>query len=325
MSSRYCCARIGAEVDAHALLLGRSARPVSRCRQHPHTPPASRRSRSGCCRRAPPRRTLQHQHRGAPLARRQRRRQAGEPGTDHQHIGLRSLPTSFPPSSPRRGARARCGIIADVRRPQIASRRFSYAMLRRVPRPSATAFFRVTRNACRPAYRCVVAAPCVRRHQRHRRRAHSGGGAEDRDAVLGARHHQGARPRPQSRSADRDARARLDRGRQDRAQGRLGRPDAVGLAVGRARALARRQPGVLSVVEHARRRDGAGAIADQRDRRSQGPQARHRGRPARQELAAAAGAGAPLGHRSQAAGDASSTGRRRCCPKRRCRASTTRR
>ena len=45
-------------------------------------------------------------------------------------------------------------------------------------------FFRVTRNACRPAYRCCR-CPCVRRHQRHRRRAHPGGGAEDRDAVLG--------------------------------------------------------------------------------------------------------------------------------------------
>jgi hypothetical protein len=35
------------------------------------------------------RRALQHQDGGTKLARRQRRRQAGEPGTDHQHIGLR--------------------------------------------------------------------------------------------------------------------------------------------------------------------------------------------------------------------------------------------
>ena len=47
-------------------------------------------------------------------------------------------------------------------------------------------------------------------------------------------------------------------------QGRLGRPDAVRLAVGRARALARRQARVLSVVQHARRRDGAGEFHDQR-------------------------------------------------------------
>ncbi len=65
--------------------------------------------------------------------------------------------------------------------------------------------------------------------------------------------------------ADRDDRTRLDRGRQDRHQGRLGRPDAVGLAVGRARALARRQARVLSVVQHARRRDGAGAIRPIKD------------------------------------------------------------
>ena len=89
-------------------------------------------------------------------------------------------------------------------------------------------------------------------------------------------------------------RAGFDRSRQDRAQGRLGRSDAVRLAVGRARALARRQARVLSVVLDARRRDGAGAIADQGHRRPQGQEARDRRRSARQELAAAAGARAAL-------------------------------
>ena len=44
-----------------------------------------------------------------------------------------------------------------------------------------------------------------------------------------------------ARSANRGGRARIDRGRQDRAQGRLGRSHALRLAVGGARALARRQ------------------------------------------------------------------------------------
>ena len=106
-----------------------------------------------------------------------------------------------------------------------------------------------------------------------------------------------------ARSANRSRRARIDRSRQDRTQGRLRRCHAVGLAVGGARALARRRAGLLSVVEHARRRHGAGAVADPGDRRSQGQEARHRGRAARQELAPAAGAGAPIRHRSQETGD----------------------
>ena len=137
--------------------------------------------------------------------------------------------------------------LADRRLLSGISRMLCYAM------PVPTTAFASGSNKCLPA--CASPSslpsspPCARRHRRQRHRPHSARGAKDRDAVLGARHHQGARPRPQSRSADRAARARLDRSRQDRPQGRLGRHDAVGLAVGRARAHARRQPGVLSVVD----------------------------------------------------------------------------
>ena len=111
----------------------------------------------------------------------------------------------------------------------------------------------------------IVASALLTASSGKRGRPHSPRRAAHRHAGLGARRHQDPRPRSQSRSCDRDDRTGVDRSRQDRAQGRLGRRDAVGLAVGRARALARRCPGVLSVVEHARRRDGAGTIADQVD------------------------------------------------------------
>ena len=138
------------------------------------------------------------------------------------------------------------------------------------------------------------------------------------DIITHPRARQEGRPRTST------PRACFDRGRQDRHQGRLGRPDAVGLAVGRARALARRQARVLSVVRHARRRDGAGRIRTHPEhRRPQGQEARGRGRPARQELAAAAGLGAAAPASTCAGRRRSSTGRRRCCRRRRCRASTT--
>jgi len=73
--------------------------------------------------------------------------------------------------------------------------------------------------------------------------------------------------------------------------------------MGRARAFARRRSRLLSLVEHARRGDGAGTIADPGDRRSQRQEARRRRRPARQELAPAASAGAPQRSRSQETGD----------------------
>src|SRR6516225_10106901 len=73
--------------------------------------------------------------------------------------------------------------------------------------------------------------------------------------------------------------------------------------MGRARAFARRRSRLLSLVEHARRGDGAGTIADPGDRRSQRQEARRCRRPARQELAPAASAGAPQRSRSQETGD----------------------
>ena len=156
-------------------------------------------------------------------------------------------------------------------------------------------------------------------------RAHPRGGAAHRHARLGARHHPHAWARPQADLADRADRAGLDRGRQDRAQGRLRRPDAVGLAVGRARALARRQARVLSVVQHARRRDGAGAI----DHQGASPTSRAASSPSRAARSTRAGCccrrlrGAPAS--ISGSRPASSTARRRCCPRRRCRANTTRR
>ena len=59
--------------------------------------------------------------------------------------------------------------------------------------------------------------------------------------------------------------------------------------------------------------------------RPQGQEACGRRRPARQELAAVAGAGAAVGPRSAASRQPLSTARRRCCSRRPCRANTTRR
>ena len=181
------------------------------------------------------------------------------------------------------------------------------------------------RLAMRPMLRLVLTAiiAACRRDQRHGCRSHSSCSAKDRNAGVGTRRHQDAWSRSQARSRDRTDRARLDRSRQDRAQGRLGRSDAVGLAVGRARALARRQPGVLSLVEHARRRDGAGAIADpgaspiSRARSSRSPAVRstRAGCCCRRWRAAPASIS---GSRPR-----SSMARRRCCRRRRCRARST--
>src|SRR5438132_1491671 len=73
--------------------------------------------------------------------------------------------------------------------------------------------------------------------------------------------------------------------------------------MGRARAFAWRRSRLLSLVEHARRSDGSGAIADPGDHRSPRQEARRRRRPAGQELAPAASAGAPQWPRSQETGD----------------------
>ena len=100
-------ARIGAEVDARPSPPRRGHRPVARCRRpridRPHR--ADREAAVAATLLA--RRALQHQDGRAELARRQRRRQAGEPGTDHQHVGLRHspvLPTSCPHRDRERGA-----------------------------------------------------------------------------------------------------------------------------------------------------------------------------------------------------------------------------
>ena len=92
----------------------------------------------------------------------------------------------------------------------------------------------------------------------------------DRHAGLGAGCHQDASPRSQGWSCNRDHRARLDRGWQDRAQRRLGRPHVVGLAMGRARGQPRRCSRVPSLVEYARRRHGTWPIADPGHRGPQG-------------------------------------------------------
>src|SRR5260221_11823358 len=73
--------------------------------------------------------------------------------------------------------------------------------------------------------------------------------------------------------------------------------------MGRARAFAGRRSRLLSLVEHARRSEGSGALADPGDHRSPRQEARRRRRPAGQELALAASAGAPQRPRSQETGD----------------------
>ena len=94
------------------------------------------------------------------------------------------------------------------------------------------------------------------------------------------------------------------RGRQDRAAQRLRRHDRVGLALGGARARARRRTSCSIPIRARSARVMVPAnspIAGRR--RSQGQEARGRRRPDRQELAAAAGARAPRRPRSQDAGD----------------------
>ena len=139
-------------------------------------------------------------------------------------------------------------------------------------------------------------------------------GAKNRHARLGARHHPGAWARQAGRPRHSGGRACFDRGRQDRAAQRLGRHDRIGLAVGRARTLARRQSRLLSLYQHARRGDDAGEFPDRRACRSQGQEARGCRRPARQELADASGGRAPRRPRPQLRRRRSSMARRRCCP-----------
>ncbi len=85
-------ARIGAEIDARPLRRAEVADQlldvVDARIDRPHR--ADRETAVAATLLA--RRALQHQDRGAELARRQRRRQAGEPGADDQHIGLRHSP-----------------------------------------------------------------------------------------------------------------------------------------------------------------------------------------------------------------------------------------
>src|SRR5207244_5407522 len=79
------------------------------------------------------------------------------------------------------------------------------------------------------------------------------------------------------------------RGGQDRASRRERRHCGDRLALGVARARTWRQTDILSIFERARRRDGTCLITDPDLGRSQGPQARRRRWPDRQELAIAAG------------------------------------
>ena len=123
--------------------------------------------------------------------------------------------------------------------------------------------------------------------------------AEERDLRLGTGGDPRPWPRQEGQSLGRDPRTCEPRGRQDRASRRQRRYHRLRLAVGVARARAWRQADLLSVFERARRRDGAGRIPDPDIGRSQGPQARRRRRPDRQELAAAAGVVETGRHRPQ--------------------------
>ena len=153
--------------------------------------------------------------------------------------------------------------------------------------------------------RMLLAAVLFRRAGQHelRRGDRAGCGAEDRNIRLGTCRD----PRPWSRQAGQSLgsgrRTREPRGGQDRASRRQRRHHRLRLAVGVARARARRQADILSLFERARRRDGAGLVPDPDSGRSQGPQARRRRRPDRQELAAAAGVAEAGRHRPEVGGD----------------------
>ena len=113
--------------------------------------------------------------------------------------------------------------------------------------------------------------------------------AEDRHRRLGDRGDEGTRPRQDCGPRHRDDRTRHRQLRQDCASRRGGGPDRLGLAVGRARAGARRQAPVHALFDRARRSDGAEGFPGPRARRSRRPLARRRRRAARQELVDGAG------------------------------------
>ena len=125
--------------------------------------------------------------------------------------------------------------------------------------------------------------------RRRRRRPSAHRDPEDRNGVLGNRADQGARARQGGESGHRDDRACLHRGGQGRARGRRGRHGRRGLALGGARAGARRQAPVHALFERARRGDGAEGFAGPYARRSRRPVHRRRRRTDRQELAPACG------------------------------------
>ena len=82
-------ARIGAEIDARALvradLAGERRELIDAGIDRPHRADGKAAVAAALLEGS----ALEHHHRSALLARGQRRRQAGKPGTDHQHIGLR--------------------------------------------------------------------------------------------------------------------------------------------------------------------------------------------------------------------------------------------
>ena len=150
-------------------------------------------------------------------------------------------------------------------------------------------------------------------------------GAEDRNIRLGTRGDPRARPRQAGQPFGRGSRTGEPRGGQDRASRRQCRHRGHRLALGVARTRTWRQTDILSLFERARRRDGACRIADPDPGRSQGPQARRRGWPDRQELAAAAGVVEAGRHRPEVGGGQSLTARHRCWRRRRSAGKWTRR
>ena len=191
----------------------------------------------------------------------------------------RCLLLCFVVSRPMGGAVRRCDYSARLRRcgRESAGAPLTSASRRHLQAPLAMAS---SHHASDAASRPDSHHRDCRRDQRPGCRSHTSCSAKNRNAGVGTRRDQDPWSRSQARSHHRTDRACIDRSRQDRAQGRLGRSDAVGLVVGRARALAGRRPGVLSLVQHARRGDGPGAIrrsgssSISRARSSQSPAAR---------------------------------------------------
>ena len=155
----------------------------------------------------------------------------------------------------------------------------------------------------------------VSRVRRRSRRPAAHRGPEDRNGRLGDRAHQGARARQGRQSGHRDDRACFHRGGQDRARGRRRRHGGRRLALGGARARARRQASVHALFDRAGRGDGAEGFAGPFGRRSRRQVDRRRRRAARQELAHAAGGGARRGRRPRQGGAARHTARRRSSPR----------